>query len=102
MTVIRLRTPIRAPIARCFDVARDIDLHVRSTAGTNEEAIAEGGVTSGLLGPGEWVTWRARHFGVAQSMTMRMAEFERPHRFVDEMVRGPFRRIRHVHDFTDQ
>ena len=102
MTVIRLRTAIRAPIARCFDAARDIDLHVRSTAGTNEEAVAAGGVTGGLLGPGEWVTWRARHFGVTQSMTMRMAEFERPRRFVDEMVQGPFRRIRHVHEFTHQ
>lgn len=99
MSVIRLRTLIQAPVERCFDVARNIDLHVQSTTGTDEEAIPAGGRTSGLLGPGEWVTWRARHFGLTQLMTMRMAEFDPPFRFVDEMVRGPFHRIRHTHEF---
>ncbi|WP_204261675.1 SRPBCC family protein [Blastococcus saxobsidens] len=30
-------------------------------------------------------------------LTSRITAFERPYRFVDEQVRGPFRRMRHEH-----
>jgi ligand-binding SRPBCC domain-containing protein len=33
-------------------------------------------------------------------MTSKITEFEPPHRFVDEMVRGPFASFRHEHLFT--
>jgi len=95
--VIVLRTRVAAPPSRCFDLARDIDLHQRSTAASRERAV--GGVTSGLLGPGDEVTWEATHFGVRQRLTSRIAEFEPPRRFVDEMVHGAFRRFRHEHQF---
>jgi ligand-binding SRPBCC domain-containing protein len=42
------------------------------------------------------------HFGVRQRLTSRITEFERPHRFVDEMVQGAFKEIRHVHEFLPQ
>jgi hypothetical protein len=64
MPLIELTTIIAAPIERCFDLARSIDLHKLSTEGTEEEAIA--GVTSGLIGKDQQVTWRARHFGITQ------------------------------------
>jgi ligand-binding SRPBCC domain-containing protein len=32
-------------------------------------------------------------------MTARITAYEPPHRFVDEMVRGPFRSFRHEHLF---
>jgi ligand-binding SRPBCC domain-containing protein len=35
-------------------------------------------------------------------MTSRITELDRPHRFVDEQVRGPFRRFRHEHLFQRQ
>jgi len=95
--VIVLRTPVAAPPSRCFDMARDVDLHLRSTAASRERAV--GGVTSGLLGPGDEVTWEATHFGVRQRLTSRITEFDPPRRFVDEMVRGAFRRFRHEHQF---
>ncbi len=97
MPVIVLRTRVAAPPARCFDLARDVDLHQRSTAASRERAVA--GVTSGLLGAGDEVTWEARHFGVWQRLTSRITEFDPPKRFVDEMVRGAFARFRHEHQF---
>ena len=97
MPVIVLRTRVAAPPSRCFDLARDIDLHQRSTAASRERAVA--GLTSGLLGRGDEVTWEATHFGVRQRLTSRITEFDPPNRFVDQMVRGAFARFRHEHQF---
>jgi ligand-binding SRPBCC domain-containing protein len=97
MPVIVLRTRVAAPLARCFDLARDVELHQRSTAASRERAVA--GVTAGLLGAGDEVTWEATHFGVRQRLTSRITEFNPPNRFVDEMVRGAFARFRHEHQF---
>jgi ligand-binding SRPBCC domain-containing protein len=96
---IELVIEIEAPIERCFDLARDIDLHVRSMAGSGEAAIA--GVTSGRIGPGEEVTWEGRHFGVRQRFTARITEFDPPRHFQDAMVRGAFRSFLHDHDFEE-
>ena len=62
MPVIRLETFIHAPIERCFDLSLSVELHLASTAHTGERAVA--GVTTGVMGPGDWVTWEARHLGV--------------------------------------
>ena len=97
MPVIDLATAIAAPVERVFDLARSIDLHADSTSSTGERAVA--GVTSGLIGLGQEVTWRARHFGVWQSLTVRVTAFERPTHFADVMLRGAFRRMEHHHYF---
>ena len=97
MSVIELATSIAAPIERVFDLSRSIDLHMKSTAYTGERAIA--GTTSGLIGLGQEVTWQARHFGIWQSLTVRISEFEPPTHFADMMVRGAFRRMEHHHYF---
>jgi ligand-binding SRPBCC domain-containing protein len=97
MPRIELTTWIAAPVERCFDLSRSVELHLRSTAESGERAIA--GVTSGLLGPGDEVTWRARHFGVWQTLSSRMISFERPRHFRDSMVEGAFRRFDHDHFF---
>jgi ligand-binding SRPBCC domain-containing protein len=94
-------TVIRATIERCFDLSRSIDLHTASTARTGEKAIA--GVTSGLIGPGEEVTWCARHLGISQRLTSRITAFDRPVYFQDTMVRGgAFRFFQHDHYFQKQ
>ncbi len=98
MSIIELKTVIRAPIERCFDLSRSVDLHIQSTSSTGERAIA--GVTHGLLGLGDEVTWRARHFGVWQNLTSRMTVFDRPRHFRDSMVRGAFSRFDHDHFFS--
>lgn len=100
MSRIRLVTVIKAPTERCFDVSRDVDVHLGSMQSSNERVI--GGVTSGMLGPGEEVTWRARHFGITWRMTSKITNYERPYRFVDETQRGPFASFRHEHRFKQQ
>jgi ligand-binding SRPBCC domain-containing protein len=97
MPLILLETRIEAPIERCFDLARDIDLHIRSTAHTREVAIA--GVTKGLIDFGDEVTWEATHFGIRRRLTSRITAFDRPNHFRDSQVRGAFRRFDHDHRF---
>ncbi|WP_163544841.1 SRPBCC family protein [Occultella kanbiaonis] len=97
MPTIRLQTLIAAPVEACFELSLSVDAHTASMARSDERAI--GPVTSGVLGPGESVTWRARHFGIPFTMTSRIVEHEPPHRFVDEQVSGPFGRWWHEHRF---
>ena len=97
MPTIQIQTKIRAPIELCFDLARDIDLHVASMKSSGERAVA--GVTSGLISLGEEVTWEAVHFGVSQRLTSRITAFDRPRNFRDSQVRGAFRRFDHDHLF---
>ncbi|MEU2202750.1 SRPBCC family protein [Microbacterium oleivorans] len=80
-----------------FDLSLSIDAHLDSMRRSRERAVA--GVTSGTIRLGESVTWRARHFGVMWTMTSQITALERPRRFVDEQVRGPFRVFRHEHRF---
>ena len=100
MPIIQLETHIHAPIDRCFDLARSIDLHKISTAHTKEEAVA--GTTSGLIGLGESVAWRAKHLGVYQKLTTKITAFEAPTFFVDEMTKGAFKHFRHAHHFRSE
>ena len=97
MVTIELETVVDAPPERVFDLSRSIDLHRASAGHTGEEAVA--GRTSGLIGLGESVTWRARQFGVRQRLTTRISGYDRPRWFRDEMVRGAFAWFIHDHHF---
>jgi ligand-binding SRPBCC domain-containing protein len=97
MPTVVVETQIEAPVELCFDLARDIDIHCRTAASTRERAVA--GVTSGLIGHGETVTFEAVHFGVTQRLTSQIVDYDRPLRFVDEMTQGAFQKLRHVHLF---
>jgi ligand-binding SRPBCC domain-containing protein len=99
MPLIELCTIIDAPIERCFDLARSIDLHKLSTEGSEEEAID--GVTFGLIGKYQRVTWRAKHFGITQTLSSKITVFERPYLFRDEMIEGAFQSLRHDHFFEN-
>lgn len=98
MPRIEIVTEIAASPARCFDCARDLDLHVTSMAHTGERAVA--GRTSGLIGPHEEVTWRGRHFGLVLEHSSRITAFDPPRHFRDEMIRGRFKTFRHDHFFA--
>jgi len=95
MARIQLVTEIGALPERCFDAARDVTVHLASWPA--HSAVA--GVTAGPMQLGDEVTWRAPHFKIPWRMTSKIVVFERPHRFVDEMQRGPFGRWRHEHRF---
>ncbi len=97
MATIYLQTFIKAPLERVFDLARSIDLHKLSTVETNEEAVA--GRMSGLIELGETVTWRARHLGVYQKLSVQITEYDRPNYFKDEMLQGAFSYMSHLHSF---
>jgi ligand-binding SRPBCC domain-containing protein len=91
-------TEARLPRSELFDRSRSIDAHTHSMARSREKAIA--GTTTGLISLGQEVTWRAWHFGVPIRMTSRITDMEAPDYFVDEQVKGPFHRFRHVHEFS--
>ena len=93
-----IETRTSVPVTELFDVSLSIDEHLASMGRSGEQAIA--GVTHGSIGLGETVTWRARHFGIWFTMTSQITALERPSRFVDEQVQGPFRCFRHEHSFT--
>lgn len=99
-TEIVLYTTIEAPIQVVFDSARSIDVHELSTAKTNEKAIA--GRTSGLCELGDEVTWRAKHFGIYQTLSSKITQFKAPFYFQDRMVKGAFAFMEHDHFFDEK
>ena len=98
MQTVMVETSIHASPQQCFDAARDLDLHMKSVAGTKETAVA--GRTSGLIELGEEVTWRARHFGIMQHFTSKITAFDPPRYFQDAMQRGAFNSFVHDHFFV--
>ena len=61
--------------------------------------MAIGGRVSGLLTLGDEVTWRAKHFGVWQTLSVRITAYERPRYFRDVMIQGSFAKLDHEHTF---
>lgn len=100
MQRIELETKIAAPPERCFLLSLNIDLHKESTAQTSERAIA--GVTHGLIGQNETVTWQGRHFGLLLTHETLISKYKHPHHFQDIMLRGMFRTFEHDHAFDLQ
>ena len=97
MPTIHLTTFIAAPIERVFDLSRSIDVHKKSLAHTNEQAVA--GTTSGLIQQDETVTWKAKHLFKVRILKSLIVQMDRPFLFTDEMVKGDFRSMKHEHHF---
>ncbi|HET9130499.1 MAG TPA: cell division protein, partial [Terriglobia bacterium] len=88
MVTLEEITRIQAPIDRCFDLARSVEVHLAGNVHSGGSALAVGGVTSGLIGVGQRVTWRARHFGFWHKLTSEITAMDRPVSFQDTMVSG--------------
>jgi ligand-binding SRPBCC domain-containing protein len=92
-------TLIDAPIERVFDLSRSIEVHLLANVHENEQALAIGGVTTGLTGLGEQVTWRAKHFGLWHDLTSKATVVKPPTYFQVTMVEGIFRFMKADHLF---
>ncbi|QMV40020.1 SRPBCC family protein [Cohnella cholangitidis] len=100
MVTVRTEVIIDAPIEKCFDLARDIEVHTRTVwKHTKERAIS--GTTTGTINEGETVTFQATHFLIRQKLTSKITKLEKPYYFVDEMVKGAFKKLRHEHHFEE-
>ncbi len=86
MVELREITMIHAPIECCFDLARSVEVHLAGNVHWGEQAIAAGGVTSGLIGLG-------------QRLTSEITAMDRPAYFQDAMIDGPFAWMKHDHFF---
>lgn len=100
MPFIRYEQYIQAPIDLCFDLARNVEIHTKTTSYTKEKAVR--GVTTGLLEAGDTVTWEAVHFGVKQTLTAKVIYMDKPHKFIDSMVKGAFHSFTHTHEFVKE
>lgn len=99
MVKLKEITLIHAPVERCFDLARSVEVHLEGNIHWSEQALATGGITSGLLGLDQRVRWRARHFGLWHALTSEITEMQPPAYFQDKMIDGPFRSLIHNHKF---
>lgn len=92
-----VRTESTLGVEELFDRAHSVEMHLESMSGSDEQVVDP--VDGDLLGLGQTVTWRARHFGVWWTMSSRITEMDAPASFTDEQVKGPFKTFRHVHTF---
>jgi ligand-binding SRPBCC domain-containing protein len=99
MGAITVETRIRAPIELCFDLARDVDAHAESAAFSSERVVKPGRL-HGLLEFGDLVAFEGRHFGIRQRFVAKITVLDPPKLFVDEMVEGAFKFLRHIHEFS--
>ena len=92
-------TLIDAPIERVFDLSRSIEVHLLANIHEGEQALVVDGVTTGLVGQGTQVTWRAKHFGLWHDLTNKATIVE-PYTFIQvTMVKGIFRSMQAEHLF---
>jgi ligand-binding SRPBCC domain-containing protein len=93
MPILTFEMKVRAPVERCFDLSRSIDLH----SSLRPKHAAVGGVTHGLIGKGETVSWKGSLSGFTLRHTSLVDEFDRPNYFRDVMVKGLFKDYEHQH-----
>ncbi|MBD3919508.1 SRPBCC family protein [Paenibacillus sp. PR3] len=101
MITLRTEIIINAPIQICFDYARDIEVHTK-TVWPHTRELAVDGVREGRIGPGDSVTFEAKHLFVRQRLTSKIIEYQEPELFTDVMQRGIFKSLRHRHEFIEQ
>jgi len=99
LITIQTEIEISAPIEICFDAARDIERHTKTVwKHTKEKAIISD--TGNLLELNHFVTFEATHFFIRQKLISKIVEYNRPYRFVDEMQKGVFKSLKHIHEFN--
>jgi hypothetical protein len=92
-------TIIEAPIQRCFDLSRSVEVHLLANIHSGEQALAIAGITSGLVELSQQVTWRAKHFGTWQNLTSQYTAMQPFTYFQATMTKGIFRSMQADHYF---
>jgi len=88
MPTIILETLIHARAEECFDLVRDKRIQAEPLP-----------AIFGEFGIGQTVTFKSKNFGLDQSLTVKVTEFERPTLLIDEMTEGTFKAFKHIHEF---
>jgi ligand-binding SRPBCC domain-containing protein len=99
MAEIKITTFIKNTPVVVFNLSRSIGLHKLSTAKTKEEAVT--GVTTGLIGLNETVTWQAFHLFKQRRFTSKITEYNFPFSFRDQMQEGDLKYFSHEHLFEE-
>jgi ligand-binding SRPBCC domain-containing protein len=99
MAQIIIETIIEAPAATCFSLIRDEG--VRFEAAFFRAADIKHQFDRGTVEMGQVVTFKEKLLGFDQTLTLQVVELEPARRFLDEMIDGPFREFRHLHEFND-
>jgi ligand-binding SRPBCC domain-containing protein len=100
MAIFTIKTFIKNNIEVVFNLSRSIDLHLISTAKTNEKAVA--GKTSGLINLHETVTWEANHLFKKRYFISKITAYNFPFSFTDEMQKGDLKHFNHQHIFEEK
>lgn len=99
MKKIEFSTHIKAPIQRCFDLARCMDFHKISVGPIQEEFVA--GYTSGLISHNQHVLTQSRFWGMHFSTEAKIVKFTPPFFFSYEIIDSNFQSIVHDYYFYD-
>jgi ligand-binding SRPBCC domain-containing protein len=99
MSVIYLETNIRNSAEVCYKLSLNVDLHQISTTKSGEHIVA--GFKNGIMKLGDVVTWKAKHFGIWQTLTSKITHENQPLCFIDEMQKGAFKTMKHEHIFIE-
>lgn len=100
MVTLEEITVIHAPVERCFDLARSVDLRQEGMANAGEQPTS--GTSSALLGLDDEVIWPVRYLGTSRNITLRVSRLEAPRFLQFRMVSGPFRLFEHDHLFVER
>jgi ligand-binding SRPBCC domain-containing protein len=100
MPLIEHKQFVKAPIEVCFDTARNVGVYSQTAFKAREKAV--GAVKKELLEEGDCMTIESVHFGMKQRVTSRVIFMEKPHSFVEKMVKGPFKSFIHIHQFIQE
>ena len=86
------------PRAETFDFFSDAENLARITPPELDFEIVT--PTPIAMGEGTWISYRLGLFGVRFGWRTEITAWEPPYRFVDQQLRGPYRRWHHTHTFV--
>ena len=97
MPTIHLTTFIAAPVEVVFDLSRSVEIHKKSMAKHQEEAVA--GTRYGLMEREDTVTWKAKHIFKTRILRVKITGMTKAQQFTDEQMDGDFKFMKHEHYF---